>query len=750
MAADDILPGPDTFDQNAAIAALYANNGAGGPSMAPSDASRRVAESNQDAEAAAAAARLYQSQGGSKGILDTSFHQLPGNERPTGSIWDPNNPVGTEDVNARPGFLSRASTFLRAMDEAAGFDTTAITGTPAPSRGDNPWASTIGQAVNKVAGIVGGLGKGLSFGLGPLVDTALTTPGQQQAQLPQQKFQANYPELQTGSEIVGALPTAALGEAALTKVIPAVTNPSLVGRALNVGGQSVRGGIVGGTAGAGMNEEDRASGAISGAVVGAGIPLTLGALGVLGRPALDATAARMFPGAAGEQATGKLAQAFNRDMITPDEAQAALKRLGPLGGMIDVGGPNVRGLGEAVASKPGVGQQVAEDFLNTRAEGAPGRINAAVNLATGDPGNFHATMTDLDNARRTAAAPKYEAAFSRIVTTPQEAAQVQPFISDPIGQKAMNDGLRIIELENLAKGQPFKPADYGVTRSQNGSYVLGDGVPNLRLMDAVKRGYDNIVEGYRDPVTGKLALDQYGRAVNQVRAAYTGKLRDMYPRYGGALDAWGGPSGSMDALAMGRGVLSNDPEVTSQAIANLSPGDRSFFQAGVARAIKDRADSVPDGADTTRRIFGNQLIRDKIAAGFGDPNAFNQFSNTMQNEATFAQTKNAVLSGSPTARRLAAQQDVDYVRPAMIAAGGHPVAAGVDLLRQVGRSGTGIDTNPVQTALARQLFTQPGSDYFDALKRLQSRQVTPWVRLPAGLTGSVEASQQKRGLLNSP
>ena len=59
MAADDILPGPDAFDPNAAIASIYANNGAGGPPMAPSDASRRVAADNQNAEDAAAVAKVY-------------------------------------------------------------------------------------------------------------------------------------------------------------------------------------------------------------------------------------------------------------------------------------------------------------------------------------------------------------------------------------------------------------------------------------------------------------------------------------------------------------------------------------------------------------------------------------------------------------------------------------------------------------------------------------------------------------------
>ena len=55
----------------------------------------------------------------------------------------------------------------------------------------------------------------------------------------------------------------------------------------------------------------------------------------------------------------------------------------------------------------------------------------------------------------------------------------------------------------------------------------------------------------------------------------------------------------------------------------------------------------------TRRIFGNDLIRSKIAAAFDDPAAFAKFEQQMESESTFAQTRNQVLKGSPTARRLA-------------------------------------------------------------------------------------------------
>jgi hypothetical protein len=68
-----------------------------------------------------------------------------------------------------------------------------------------------------------------------------------------------------------------------------------------------------------------------------------------------------------------------------------------------------------------------------------------------------------------------------------------------------------------------------------------------------------------------------------------------------------------------------------------------------------------------------------------------------------------------------------------------------------------MDTDPVRAQIAQQLFSQPGqqqaSPYFQALQSAQSRLMTPWVRVPAGITGAIQAAQppprqpQRGGLL---
>jgi hypothetical protein len=629
---------------------------------------------------------------------------------------------------------------------------------PPPAQPDQPWWQT---AANYAAGTVGAFKHGLSFGLDNPLDraTAYLFPNtafaqqQQEREKAQKQFQEAHPLVSGASEIAGSIPTFLTGEGALAKVIPPVAGVGLVDRGLNLLGASARSGIVSAAAGAGMSEgdlTDRGKSAAESAVIGAAMPPLFGAVGTVLRGTLAPIAARIIPGSAERQATSKVAQALARDRVTPTDAQANLTQLGPEAGMVDAGGTNVRRLGETVANIPGPNAEIAETFLEGRAAGQQGRINTAIKAATGSPGEFYDVLDELGRQRSTAAKPLYDKAFGDTVVSPQDAAELQRFVSDRVGQSALQRGMRSLELENLAANKPFNPADYGVTRDESGTWALQGGQPNLRLFDAVKRGLDSVAEEYRNPTTGQMDFAKYddrfgsGRAVDSVRKAYVGELRSRFPDYTAALDAWSGPSRAIDALSMGRRALANDPEVSAKAIAGLSDNEKEFFKAGVARALKDKAESVQDGADATRRIFGNQLIRDKIAAAFGDTNAFNEFQRTMESEAAFARSRNEVLKGSPTARRLAGQADIDILSPAIMAAHGHLVGAAANVGGQAMNALSQASGDPVKAAIARQLFTSrvPASEYLNALQRAQNPRLRPVLRAGATM-GVVNALNQR-------
>lgn len=366
----------------------------------------------------------------------------------------------------------------------------------------------------------------------------------------------------------------------------------------------------------------------------------------------------------------------------------------------DVFQDNVQSLAGRMARIPGEPKQTITKALTARNAEAVNRLTADIDQALGSGGAYQAREA-LANARRTAARPKYEAAFSRIKVTPDEAAQVERFIADPIGQDALQHGMRVIQLEHLRDGTSFKPADYGVVRDESGKWKLEGDQRNLRLYDAVKRGYDEIVEGFRDKTTGKLVLNQYGNAVNGVRGVYTGELRSLFPRYGSALDAWGGPSRSMDALQAGADALKRSPEQNAARLASMSENDQEFAKLGLAQTLRDIANKRGPLAGEFDRIagtrYGSASTREQLRPFFKDEESLRKFMDSVTTETTMARTSNRVLSGSQTATRLS--EDESALSPAEAAHTAVNLATGnhMGLVRSAIRGGQSLlDRQKVQ------------------------------------------------------
>jgi hypothetical protein len=560
-------------------------------------------------------------------------------------------------------------------------------------------------------------------------------------------FEAANPYLSTGLQIAGS-------------VANPVSRVAQTGNLLMRGIKGIaQGGLLGGVAGVGEGEGEKGrfgsgvTGAATGAAIGGALPFL--AQGV-------ATAGRKIGGWLGMNVPRSDAERLAlRQMAaageTPATARAALDAAGDQPMMLaDVGGPTLAGQASAVARMPGQGQAAATAVLKERGGLAQSaRLDTEVKRAI-SADDWLATRNDLVASRSKAARPKYEEAFTRIIPTAEEGAKVARFIRDPIGQDALQKGLRVIELENLADDIPFDPKAYGVIKGDDGKFILEpDKVPTLRLMDAVKRGYDEIVEGFRNDV-GVLQLDQYGRAVNNVRAAYRDTLTDMFPRYGGALKAWSGPSEALDALNMGRKVISGDFDATSQVVAKMSPSELDMFKIGVARELTDRVKSTGDTADLTKlkKLWGSQSIRERLMPAFEGEASFNKFRDYMERELTMAKT-NALIDprgGSPTEilRRYNEQADAGVpggmVQGLISGARGDVVGTAANISRVLGAP---QDATAVYNELAPILFAMKPGDRARVLdqlaNRLQTEQRSTVVGkrlgdalLKGGITGAVD------------
>lgn len=575
-------------------------------------------------------------------------------------------------------------------------------------------------------------------------------------------FEASNPGTSTALQVGGSILNP------VTRFMPGGSLPAQMAKNAAVGG------AIGGATGFGEGEGgfmDRAlpavTGAATGAAVGAAIPpittaLAKGARTVGGWMGLN------NPAVGGQR---QLIQAVKADVAAGGDdlpTLAARLRAAPADQPMilpDMAGEATMGLAQAVSREPGVGRATAKATVDAR-----GGLNQSARLADAvkrgiSAEDFLATKDDLLKTRATTARPLYEKAFGETIPTAEQAGQVQRFIKDPIGQDALQKGLRIIELEHLADGTPFNPAAYGVVREgastataptrplvgmpgmmpatpgarvageapkggNTGKFILEpDKVPNLRLMDAVKRGYDEIVEGFRNEY-GKLQLDQYGRAVNNARAVYTGSLRDMFPQYGDALNAWAGPSKALDAMNLGKRVLAGEADETGKAIAAMSPSEKDMFRIGVSRTLIDRVKSGGDTEDIRKlkSIWGSEATRERVAAAFDDPKAFDEFSDYMKREMDMARTNQVInpRAGSQTAPILAQRGQPSPMGPMLSALvsgiRGDAVGAGANVLRTAGAM---APTPTLQAeALAPYLFSMKAGDRARLIDQLMARETT--------------------------
>lgn len=162
--------------------------------------------------------------------------------------------------------------------------------------------------------------------------------------------------------------------------------------------------------------------------------------------------------------------------------------------------------------------------------------------------------------------------------------------------------------------------------------------PTAKTWDYVKRGLDQGLEKYRDKTTGKLHLDEAGRADLSTLQAIRSELVKLNPRYGEALSVSGDYLGAEAAFKDG-GKLTFNSAITerqfAEKLAKLSESEREAFKGGIANRIFDLAQNDR----LNPKVFRSPRIRQKLTLALG-PDAANRLIATAQREAEMAAFEN--------------------------------------------------------------------------------------------------------------
>lgn len=440
----------------------------------------------------------------------------------------------------------------------------------------------------------------------------------------------------TGQVAGSVLPFARVGRAAVTAPQALRNAPRAVRGAATLGRNALAGAGISALSAAGTDEGDvlqRAQAGLQAAPVGAAVggavapvasalaaPITrvgqraarfvgrqAGRAGsALGIPQASALTARATP----DPLIGAIDQMAPRVRnVSQLETRAnALRAEGIEPALVDTIDSGQRGVMRALATRQTPARAAAQEFAEARAVGMQDRMSVqARRRISDDPRTPQEIRDAAAQQARQEAAPLYERAYAQPFTpTPV----IEDLLQRPAGQAALARARRI------AANEGRNPDELG---------LLEDGIanPTMQTMDYVKRGLDDVLESYRDPVSGRLNLDTEGRAVEGIRQQFRNELTSINPTYGEALGAYADNIRLQRAVDIGERFMSMEADDFGRAIATLNPAEQEVARAAARRAVERSAGRQGGAATTATTLSGGREQALRSSALLGEEGAAN-------------------------------------------------------------------------------------------------------------------------------
>jgi hypothetical protein len=528
-----------------------------------------------------------------------------------------------------------------------------------------------------------------------------------------QRFEQQAPIGSTVAEMVGSVPTMALGGFGTARMLAAVPGAAARMSPLTTGmaGAATTSGITGAISGAGQAEPgERTSGAGTGAALGVVTgPVSQVATNVvrgavskgleLGKSAVGMDVTQQFQ----RRADIKLLQALRRDGLSPQDAANRLQTIQASGykpeTIIEAGGRNTRALADVVSKYPGA-SQIAEQLTEERMAGQAGRVISDFERVFGRRDSALDVADDLIRRRNAVSAPLY-----------QQAYREGGVISDPRIDKLME-----LNAFKDAYKTARELADLdGIKLPANVDDLKKMGGFDLRTLDYIKRGLDDVLYVRAVPTSGT-GRQVIGR-LKEKRQEFVDILDEIGPpSYRQARQAFAGPTEVREAIDMGQKFTRLSPGQLQRDFARLSPAEQEGFRLGVLESIRTNIDKGADGSDVLRRVWSSRERREQLQVILGNEQ-FRALSNSLARERVIRQSDVTISRGSQTMERQLGQREFEGRDELLPLMGQRGIVSGTGeyLLRTM--TGPG---QPTAEALAPTLFSTDAQRQMQELMRLQS------------------------------
>jgi hypothetical protein len=394
-----------------------------------------------------------------------------------------------------------------------------------------------------------------------------------------------------------------------------------------------------------------ADGSLGGAALGAGFGTLLGAglpLAIEGGRRMISPAVNLLkPGnGVGRQVVLK---AMRDDGIVPAQAGQAIGDAQSRGvpAMLADAGDNLRGLAGSLGRRPGKARTLVRNAVLERQAGQTERVRGHIVGNLGPVTNVSKQSEALINKGRAAAGPLYDQVYAQEGRTSDE---IESLLETPAGKAALN------KAKTIAANEREDPEKLGFVLDGEGNVLRLSQTAGPKTLDYVKRGLDDVLEPYRNKITGRLDLDEAGRAIKGVKDKFLAEVDQLHPGYAEARAAFAGPARERDALEMGKRAINASPEEIQRMTQRMTDTQKAQFALGHRSALVDLADKRVDAADKVGALMGTPMKRKALAEVHGGAD-YDRFVHAMGDERQANETFRAVATGSQTAERHAADAE---------------------------------------------------------------------------------------------